>query len=1319
MSMIDKLQILGVRSFDNKKAEIIQFYKPLTLIVGANGSGKTTIIECLRYATTGELPPNSATSGAWIHDTKLAGESEVLAQVRLSFNSADGSRMVVNRSLQVVVKKTTRSQKALDATLLKIKNGERTIMSSRVAELDRSIPDYLGVSKPILESVIFCHQDESLWPMSTPAMLKKKFDEIFDAQKYTKAVDNIKLIKKNLQVEEKVLVEKEKSAKKDKDRGNDVEALMTRLSAEIEILRSQEQVLQGQIDAAQESSARAYNEAAQVNIIVSELSGKRYAAQGTMNIIKSLEPNMRKMSDSDQALREMLEQYEDRLLRNEHDKDDFTKKYHEQAQLLQQSRDKLGTKQSELGSLRGQKERYEQQVSNRKELIKDTARRHNIRGFDLDISDEHVVDFMEKIGRLEREQRNIFDRARKETYEETHSAQQELSTLNGRRSELTQTKSGANAYMQQNDSKIARYQQEFNKIEVDEGSRSVLDSNVRDLESRLSRGKQEFAKSDHLAKIQAAEADMWSLEMEKEKIDLELVEASRYAKESARLDLLHKDFKDKREGLSTVMGAHSQRIEATLNVTWEPATLDQVYQSVLAEKTSTVKETELQRDGVVREADQVKFKLSEVKNALQRKEKEFDSHEQAIRDITEADGFRPQDYMQVLDQAEADVEEARTGNSQSTAMLEFWRESKVFLEEKNKCSTCVRPFEQGDPAKVKFVQRLDKYINKAAGEAQDDVLQAKQDRLQQIKNVRPRYDAWCSLNTELPQLRAENKALQTHLDASNAQLEQRDQHVKACEEARREVEAISKTIQGIVKYHNEITATEAQIKQLSALQQNIRSSRGLEQIQDDQKTIADRLKVAAASLQQLRTAKDHAQGDITTLEFQVRDVQAQLNAAVTELREKSQLQNQIEDLKAQNAEQRSIIRNADQELQALVPKVAQAQAKLEEIRARGDDRDRTLQKEAAKLTDSVNQLKIAAQEINAYIDRRGSQSLDRAEREISSTTEEISCIEEEQRSIAVQIKKLDTELSTHADTKRAINDNLTYREKVKTLETLEQEISELESHNAEEDVLRLEKEAKQWQDERLRLTSKQAQIIGEMKSKDVQLGELDKEYKTEYDGALERWRRQKIELVVAKAAIGDLTRYGGALDQAIMKYHSLKMEEINRIIDELWRNTYQGTDVDTIMIRSESETQNKNKSYNYRVVMIKQDAEMDMRGRCSAGQKVLASIIIRLALAECFGVRCGLIALDEPTTNLDRDNIIALAQSLSEIIKHRRQQSNFQLIVITHDEEFLKSMNCADYTDYYYKVGRDANMCSQIYKQNIQNVSTLITGDEWKITHFD
>lgn len=68
----------------------MQFYSPLTVIVGHNGSGKTvstvptlssirdayihifqTIIECLKYATTGDMPPNTK-GGAFIHDPSVS-----------------------------------------------------------------------------------------------------------------------------------------------------------------------------------------------------------------------------------------------------------------------------------------------------------------------------------------------------------------------------------------------------------------------------------------------------------------------------------------------------------------------------------------------------------------------------------------------------------------------------------------------------------------------------------------------------------------------------------------------------------------------------------------------------------------------------------------------------------------------------------------------------------------------------------------------------------------------------------------------------------------------------------------------------------------------------------------------------------------------------------------------------------------------------------------------------------------------------------------------------------------------------------------------
>jgi DNA repair protein RAD50 len=49
--------------------------------------------------------------------------------------------------------------------------------------MDAEVPRLMGVSKAILENVIFCHQEESNWPLAEPSALKKKFDDIFEASK--------------------------------------------------------------------------------------------------------------------------------------------------------------------------------------------------------------------------------------------------------------------------------------------------------------------------------------------------------------------------------------------------------------------------------------------------------------------------------------------------------------------------------------------------------------------------------------------------------------------------------------------------------------------------------------------------------------------------------------------------------------------------------------------------------------------------------------------------------------------------------------------------------------------------------------------------------------------------------------------------------------------------------------------------------------------------------------------------------------------------------------------------------------------------------
>lgn len=140
--------------------------------------------------------------------------------------------------------------------------------------------------------------------------------------------------------------------------------------------------------------------------------------------------------------------------------------------------------------------------------------------------------------------------------------------------------------------------------------------------------------------------------------------------------------------------------------------------------------------------------------------------------------------------------------------------------------------------------------------------------------------------------------------------------------------------------------------------------------------------------------------------------------------------------------------------------------------------------------------------------------------------------------------------------------------------------------------------------------------------------------------AVIEYRDKLAERLILNHVNDDLEVFAKSLDDAIINYHSKKMESINANLEEHWPNVYRGTDIETIRIRSDPVSGGeKRKSYDYKVVMVVDGKELEMRDRCSAGQKVLASILIRVALADVFAADCPILALDEPTTNLDREKV--------------------------------------------------------------------------------
>ncbi|KAF4521198.1 hypothetical protein B566_EDAN011220 [Ephemera danica] len=207
MARIDKMRIQGIRSFgpNDENAQNITFYSPITCIVGQNGCGKTTIIECLRYATTGNTPPSTDKGRSFVYDPKLTNGGEVKGQVKLQFVNLKGEKMAVTRTLQVTQRLGKLEMKTVDPLLNMFdEKGEVKSVGGRCLDIKKLVLSNMGISEAILDNVIFCHQDDSLWPLDEGKKLKEKFDEIFDATKYNKASDTISKLHKTKQTELRV-----------------------------------------------------------------------------------------------------------------------------------------------------------------------------------------------------------------------------------------------------------------------------------------------------------------------------------------------------------------------------------------------------------------------------------------------------------------------------------------------------------------------------------------------------------------------------------------------------------------------------------------------------------------------------------------------------------------------------------------------------------------------------------------------------------------------------------------------------------------------------------------------------------------------------------------------------------------------------------------------------------------------------------------------------------------------------------------------------------------------------------------------------------
>ena len=1275
MSRLVELRLKGIRAFhpdppDEERSKI-RFDGPVTLITGENGSGKTTIIEALKYATMGQCSRNSKLQ-EFVNNPKGQKGGCVNAQIELDFDSVDHQMITVSRGAKLTTsdkKKTGMTFKASDCKLEFHKGDEVQTRNLGINEANLEIPALMGVSPAIIENVIFCHQEDSCWPIDcNNRELKERFDLIFGAERYDKAMkalnDVLKELKqKKMELEKEVAVQNEKLEQR------------LRIDKQIRELRNEEKELAACVAEIEpvlsdinEHVAQFETAKGMIEKLQAEIETKRQLAEFHQKEMDKIYASI------DGPFERDLQQARDMLVRAEDDERSFQESLQLDEKAIDHRMKERDDAQKVLQELIQDKTKKQSECDGA-----EVQRKILIQSLETFLNDFGSDDYNKVLQDLERQCTDV-----KEALAKLMKEKQDKETeINASIGSLEKELSHQSIELSKLESAKTTEQVKYSKVE------HLTIDNVTKCEERVEGFEQQL--TDHETSKQNEQA----IKKEMEEIDerLPVIQAHvRELKDQQRRASQQSELQQKYDSLEyRLIRAEKQKTEQMARITSVIGEIDckqvkEIHQELLMKETKALKEARERQKAIDNELSRATASLEREQAGLEKRELENKKAKKKFEPILFGDDFQKVFETKTEDLAECTEKLARLSDSQS-----LYVDFRMKGERDHQCPLCRHKFDEHEERS--FCESLEDYVKNLP--AKIEKCQQKKERVQkevaQLNKIRPQYEMF-KKNEEL------NEIAVKEIDRLTKQTEGLKQQQEEIEGVVEESEKRLKAIQNLSATVELLSGSLVEVETVLREQQQVKA-----QMDPNLPSIADvteKLKVADEESNGLISRKHELTSDLFVYTQKLTELRTKLADAKrleAEIKEKygekkmisdkldklsSDIESQSAKVETLKAEQMALIRQRDSANQQYSSKIADVNNSVNEYHQKFNS--------CKSLCDTIENAKTQISQVDSGA---VTQQLEEMEKKITERKESIEKLDEVINRLRKkrERQRAEIEQASHeiAKWKLAVEWNekaLVHGSLIAEKDMLEQKLRALidQEMGGISDYNELKRKQKEKDNEYVKAKT-------QLDAKKEEIRSRIRDYER-YRDTPKSMTEAALNLQATVMSCKDTERYMKALDESLLEYHSNKMQEINQTIHHLWQTIYRGNDIDSISIRAEKGATQKT-SYNYRVIMRRDGQDLDMSHRSSAGQKMIASLVIRMALAETFSINCGVIALDEPTTNLDQYNVDNLSKAINSLIEKRGTSGSrpFQLIVISHNNYFVNLLMRGGSVDHFYQVRRDTD----------------------------
>nr|XP_028705544.1 DNA repair protein RAD50 isoform X4 [Macaca mulatta] len=1207
--------------------------------------------------------------------------------------------------------------KTLEGVITRTKHGEKVSLSSKCAEIDREMISSLGVSKAVLNNVIFCHQEDSNWPLSEGKALKQKFDEIFSATRYIKALETLRQVRqtqgqkvKEYQMELKYLKQYKEKACEIRDQITSKEAQLT---SSKEIVKSYE----NELDPLKNRLKEIEHNLSKIMKLDNEIKALDSRKKQMEKDNSELEEKMEKVfQGTDEQLNDLYHNHQRTVREKERKLVDCHReleKLNKESRLLNQEKSELLVEQ---GRLQLQADRHQEHIRARDSLIQSLATQLELDGFERGPFSERQIKNFHKLvkerqeGEAKTANQLMNDFAEKETLkqkqiDEIRDKKTGLGRIIELKSEILNKK--------QNELKNVKYelqQLEGSSDRILELDQELIKASVVFLHISITK-ERELSKAEKNSNVETLKMEVISLQNEKadldrtlRKLDQEMEQLNHHTTTRTQMEMLTKDKADKDEQIRKIKSRHSDELTSLLGYFPNKKQLEDWLHS----KSKEINQTRDRLAKLNKELASAEQNKNHINNELKRKEEQLSSYEDKLFDVCGS-----QDFESDLDRLKEEIEKSSKQRAMLAGATAVYSQFITQLTDENQscCPVCQRVF-QTEAELQEVISDLQSKLRLAPDKLKstESELKKKEKRRDEMLGLVPMRQSIIDLKEkEIPELRNKLQNVNRDIQRLKNDIEEQETLLGTIMPEEESAKVCLTDVTIMERFQMELKDVERKIAQQAAKLQGIDLDRTVQQVNQEKQEKQHKLDTVSSKIELNRKLIQDQQEQIQHLKSITNELKSEKLQISTNLQRRQQLEEQTVELSTEVQSLYREIKDAKEQVSPLETTLEKFQQEKEEIINKKNTSNKIAQDKLNDIKEKVKNIHGYMKDIENYIQDGKDDYKKQKETELNKVIAQLSECEKHKEKINEDMRIMRQDIDTQKIQERWLQDNLTLRKRNEELKEVEEERKQHLKEMGQMQVLQMKNEHQKLEENIDNIKRNHSLALGRQKGYEEEIIHFKKELREpQFRDAEEKYREMMIVMRTTELVNKDLDIYYKTLDQAIMKFHSMKMEEINKIIRDLWRSTYRGQDIEYIEIRSDADenvsASDKRRNYNYRVVMLKGDTALDMRGRCSAGQKVLASLIIRLALAETFCLNCGIIALDEPTTNLDRENIESLAHALVEIIKSRSQQRNFQLLVITHDEDFVELLGRSEYVEKFYRIKKNIDQCSEIVKCSVSSL---------------